>query len=162
MKILFVTDLYPVDKNEKTTPRTLANFVEGFEQEGVKVDVIKPNFILNSFVRQKPFYKTGKYEKVLNLNYWTPFLGKIENKFSLSKDLPDCIVAHMPSGSIFAHKLSKLFNRPIVCGVHISDIEVLTKPLYKIYFKKALLSAFRHARLLACRSFIIEKKLLTT
>ena len=48
MKILFVTDLYPVKDNEKTTPKTLLNFVKSWQEMGVEVDVVKPNFILNS------------------------------------------------------------------------------------------------------------------
>lgn len=163
MKILFVTDLYPVKDDEKLTPKTLLNFVKGFEREGVEVDVIKPNFIFNSFIRRKPFYKTAQYENVLNINYWLPFLGNITKKlnkiYHVAEDV-SIIVSHMPSGSIFAHKLSKKLNRPLVCGIHVSDIDVLTKPLYSIYFKKALLSAFRDAKLLACRSCVIKKRLI--
>ena len=80
MNILFITDLYPVKDDEKTTPKTLFNFVKEWEKQGHKVDVIKPNFILNSFLRGKPFYKTGQYRNVLNINYWTPFWFNIIKK----------------------------------------------------------------------------------
>ena len=162
-KLLFITDLYPVMEDEKTTPRTLYNFVQGFRASGVDVDVIKPNFILNSFLRKKPFYKTGLYNDVFNVNYHTPFWGDIEKKLHNSSVLNtnySAIVSHMPSGSIFARKLACKLNLPLVCGIHVSDLEVLTKPLYSIYFKDELLKTFRQAKLLACRSDVIKKRLL--
>ncbi len=155
MNILFITDLYPVKDDEKTTPRTLFDFVKEWKKQGHKVDVIKPNFILNSFLRKKTFYKTGKYNDVFNVNYWTPFW------FSVQKKLPnlsnyDIVIAHMPSGILFADKL----GLPFVAGVHNSDIEVLTKPLYKIHFKNRLEKALKNAKLIACRSFVLKEKLL--
>lgn len=159
MKILFVTDLYPVDeKSEKTTPKTLLNFVKEWQKQGHEVDVIKPNFIFNSFLRGKPFYKTGKYGNVLNINYWLPFMGNIKAK--LPQDMQSChydiVIAHMPSGILFADKL----KMPFVAGVHNSDLEILTNPLYKFYFKNHLKTALDNAKAIACRSYVIEKKLL--
>lgn len=159
MKILFITDLYPVKDNEKTTPKTLLNFVKSWQEMGVEVDVVKPNFILNSFLRGKPFYKTGKYGNVFNINYWLPFVGNVKCKMPsiLPSDLPNLrIVAHMPSGILFADKL----GLPFIAGIHNSDLEVLTKPLYKFYFKKRLEKALKNAEAIACRSYVIEKKLL--
>ena len=104
MKILFVTDLYPIKEDEKNTPKTLYSFVNQWKKMGQEVSVLKPNFLFNSFLRRKPFYKTGQYGDVFNANYVTPFL------FDVSKKLPnldyDVIVAHMPSGIIFSNKLS--------------------------------------------------------
>lgn len=151
MKILFITDLYPVKENEKTTPKTLFNFVKEWQIAGHTVDVIKPNFILNSFLRGKPFYKTGQYGSVYNINYWTPFW--FINNLSTDYDL---VIAHMPSGILYADKL----GLPFVAGVHNSDLEVLTKPLYKFHFKKRLEKALYNAKAVACRSFVIKNKLL--
>ena len=81
MNILFITDLYPVKSDEKTTPRTLLAFVEEWEKMGHNVDVLKPNFIFNSFLRGKPFYKSGKYGDVFNINYWTPFWRLNQKRF---------------------------------------------------------------------------------
>lgn len=155
MNILFITDLYPVKSDEKTTPRTLLAFVEEWEKMGHNVDILKPNFILNSFLRGKPFYKSGQYEDVFNVNYWTPFLGNIKSKLP---NLPkyDIVVAHMPSGILFADKL----GLPFVAGIHNSDIEVLTSPLYKIHFKPRLEKALKNAKAIACRSFVLQDKLL--
>ena len=155
MNILFITDLYPVKSDEKTTPRTLLTFVEEWKKMGHNVDVLKPNFIFNSFLRGKPFYKSGKYGDVFNINYWTPFLGNVKSKLP---NLPkyDIVVAHMPSGILFADKL----GLPFVAGIHNSDIEVLTSPLYKIHFKPRLEKALKNARAIACRSFVLRDKLL--
>lgn len=164
MNILFVTDLYPVKSDEKTTPRTLLAFVEEWKKMGHNVDVLKPNFIFNSFLRGKPFYKSGKYGDVFNINYWTPFWFNVKRKFNiglgelsqLKDNKYDIVVAHMPSGILFADKL----GLPFVAGIHNSDIEVLTNPLYKIHFKSRLEKALKNAKAIACRSFVLHNKLL--
>lgn len=154
MRILFITDLYPVSEKERTTPRTLYNFVKSWEAAGHEVSVIKPNFLLNSFIRKKPFYKTGQYGNVFNVNYFTPFMFNIENK--LPEIETDLIIAHMPSGILFADKL----GIPFVAGIHNSDIEVLTKPQYSFYFRARLEKALYFAPLIACRSYVLREKLL--
>lgn len=154
MRILLITDLYPVSEKERTTPKTLLNFAKSWETAGHEVSVIKPNFLLNSFLRKKPFYKTGKYGNVYNINYITPFWFNIENK--LPEIETDLIIAHMPSGILFADKL----GLPFVAGIHNSDIEVLTKPIYGFYFRAALEKALFRAELIACRSYVLRDKLL--
>lgn len=164
MKILFVTDLYPIKQGERNCPLTLHRFVANWIQSGNKVDVIRPNFLPNSFLRGKVFYKNGFYEyenvRIFNVNYFSPFLFDITKKLSTEIDLKsyDIIVAHMPSGAIFANKLAKIAQKPIVCAVHCSDIEVLTKPMYKVYFKKKLEEAYKNSKKIACRSFVLQKK----
>lgn len=166
MNILFITDLYPVKSDEKTTPRTLLAFVEEWKKMGHNVDILKPNFIFNSFLRKKPFYKSGQYGDVFNINYWTPFWFDVKRKFNgnsrlgtliqLNKHNYNIVVAHMPSGILFVDKL----GLPFVAGIHNSDIEVLTNPLYKIHFKPRLEKALKNARAIACRSFVLQDKLL--
>lgn len=162
MKILFITDLYPVNTGESTTPVTLHNFVSAWIKQGHEVSVIKPNFIFNSFLRQKPFYKTGKYNyegvEIYNINYFTPFLFDIEDKLSVDVASYEVIIAHMPSGIIFANKLAKKYNKPLVCGVHRSDLEVLINPIYGIYFKGQMEDAYTRAKKIACRSHVLQKK----
>ena len=152
MKILFITDLYPVKDGEKTTPQTLLNFVEEWKLSGNEVDVIKPNFILNSLIRKKPFYKQGNYDGVLNLNFWTPFWGKIKSP----EKIYDVAIAHMPSGILYADKL----NLPFVAGIHSSDLTILTSPLYRFHFKKRMEKALQNAKAIACRSFVLKDKFL--
>lgn len=186
MKILFITDLYPVKQDEKITPRTLLDFVESWRSAGHEVDVIKPNFILNSFLRRKPFYKQGIYNGVTNLNYWTPFWFDVKKKAcpfhftslenstgnaiadqarndetSLNSRLIqpssyNLVIAHMPSGILFADKLGV----PFIAGIHSSDLTVLTSPVYKFHFKKRMEKALKNAKAIACRSFVLKEKFL--
>ena len=80
MKILVITDLYPVKDNEKHTPLTIKSFACGWKKLGHDVSVIRPNFLFNSFLRGKTFYKSGIYEDVENINFFLPFVGNIKNK----------------------------------------------------------------------------------
>ena len=155
MKILVITDLYPIKDNEKFTPKTIKNFVDGWEELGHEVRVIKPNFLLNSFLRRKPFYKSAIYNKIENINYFLPFIGNIKKKIK-TEFTPDIVIAHMPSGVIFANKL----KLPFVAGVHVSDLEVLTNPIYSIYFKPELEKAYKNATKIACRSNVLKQKFL--
>lgn len=164
MKILFITDLYPVKAEETTTPKTLHNFVIEWQKQGHEITVLKPNFIFNSYLRGKPFYFSGDYKydgvDIYNLNFFTPFcfdiLKKIPSKIKY-KDY-DAIIGHMPSGIIVANKIARVIRKPLICGVHGSDIEILTNPMYSIYFKNQLIEAYRRAHRIACRSFILQKK----
>jgi len=157
MKILFVTDLYPVKDDEKNTPKTLFNFVEGWRDESVDVCVLKPNFLFNSYIRKKPYYKTGQYGNVFNVNYMMPFWGNVREKLGDFKDEDyDIVVAHMPSGILFADKL----GLPFIAGIHNSDIEILSNSLYAFHFRKREIKALEHAKAIACRSYVIKNKLL--
>ena len=155
MKILVITDLYPIKEDEKYTPRTIEAFVKEWEKQGHEVKIIKPNFILNSFLRKKPFYKSGIYNNVENINYWLPFCGGVNKKIKTTFT-PDIVIAHMPSGLIFANKLGLDF----CAAVHVSDIEVLTNPLYRFYFKPELEKAYKKAKRIACRSYMLKEKFL--
>ena len=155
MKILVITDLYPIKNDEKYTPKTIFNFVKSWEELGHEVKVIKPNFLLNSFIRKKPFYKSGLYGNVENINYFLPFLGDIKRKIK-TEFKPDKIIAHMPSGIIFANRLGLEF----IAAVHISDLEVITNPIYSFYFKYELEKGYQNAVKIACRSDAIKNKFL--
>jgi len=179
MKILVITDLYPIKEDERYTPRTIEAFVKEWEKQGHEVKVIKPNFILNSFLRKKPFYKSGIYNNVENINYWLPFWGGVNKKVK-TIFTPDIVIAHMPSGLIFANKLinqsqisKSCLSAPLegevpeggrgvvfCAAVHSSDIEVLTNPLYRFYFKPELEKAYKNAKKIACRSFVLKEKFL--
>lgn len=155
MNILFLTDLYPIDESDIQTSFALKDFTDKFKNLGHNVQVIRPNFLLNSFIRGKNFYKTGQYNEVFNSNYLTPFWFNIKNKLPKINNY-DVIISHMPSGNIF----SANFTGKLICGIHISDIKVLTQPIYSIYFKNRLLNSFKRAEKLVCRSFHIQEKLL--
>ena len=56
MQILVITDLYPITSDEKFTPKTIQNFVKIWREIGHDISVIRPNFVLNSFLRGKKYY----------------------------------------------------------------------------------------------------------
>lgn len=155
MKILVITDLYPIKEEEKHTPKTIYDFVQSWKDLGHEVKIIKPNFLLNSFIRKKPFYKAGLYGDTENVNYWLPFVFNLKKKIRTDLN-SDIVIAHMPSGLITANKLGLKFN----AAVHTSDLEVLTNPLYSIYFKNQLENAYGNAVKIGCRSDAIKKKFL--
>lgn len=163
MKILFVTDLYPLN-NEKIA-KALYYFVLEWKKQGHEVEVIRSNFILNTKLRGRNIQKEGIYIendiKIYNLNFNTPFLFNVYNK--LPKDFSlknyDLIISHMPTGALMAQKLLKKDKIKYVCGVHCSDITVLTKKFYSIFFKQKLIEAYKNADYISARSPILKNKI---
>ena len=163
MKILFVTDLYPLN-NEKIA-KALYYFVLEWKKQGHEVEVIRSNFILNTKLRGRNIQKEGIYFendiKIYNLNFNTPFLFNVYNKLPKEFSLKnyDVIISHMPTGALMAQKLLKKDKIKYVCGVHCSDIKVLTKKFYSIFFKQKLIEAYKNADYISARSPILKNKI---
>ena len=161
MKILFVSDLYNIDNNNDS--KALNNFVSEWQRSGHEVFVIRPNFLFNTLLRGKKISKEKLFEengvKVLNLNFLTPFWGNIWKKIPYDFSDFDVLISHMPSGALFSLRLKEKLNIKHCISVHISDIEVLTNPLYSIYFKNKLLSAYKQADYISPRSFCLKNKI---
>ena len=162
MKILFVTDLIPIEENENCA-KALVPIVKELSVEN-EVDIIRPNFILNSLIRGKTIKEDGFYEvnglKIHNLNFHTPFLF---NYKAINLNDYDKVIAHMPSGILFVERLIKSlkYNRPeIVYAVHQSDIQVLKSFKYSLYFRNALKKAYLNCDKIICRSPHLKNKLL--
>lgn len=163
MKILFVTDLYPIE-NEKVA-KALFYFVQEWKNQGHYIEVIRSNFIFNSLIRgrkikkEKILYEEGI--KIYNLNFYSPFLFNIYNK--LPKDFLlknyDVIISHMPCGALLANKLLKKDKIKYICSVHCSDIHVLTDKKYSIYFKNQLKKAYLAADKISARSPLLKSKI---
>lgn len=164
MKIILITDLFPLDDSFNDA-RTLFDFAREWTKNGHYVEVIRPNFLFNTFIRNKQNKKTGIYFyeniKIYNLNFYTPFLFNIEKKIpkELNIDDFDAVISHMPSGTLFAQRLLQKCTIAWTVSVHSSDIEVLTNPLYKIYFSSALKKAYLHADSVSPRSLILKNKI---
>lgn len=156
MNILLISDLYPIKETEKYTPKVLYNFVKSWKELGHSVTIIKPNFLINSFLRKKPFYKEGKYDNIINLNYMTPFFNIKNAEKYCNFDNFDLIIAHMPVGILFANRL----KRDFVAAVHNSDLAVLTNPIYRFYFRKELKRGYINSKCIACRSEQLKNKFL--
>lgn len=163
MKILFVTDLYPL--GEEKIAKALYYFVLEWKKQGHDVDVIRSNFIFNTKIRGRKIQKEGLYfengVKIYNLNFHTPFLFDVYNKlpadFSLNNY--DVLISHMPCGALMAKKLLKKDKIKYCCAIHSSDITVLTKMPYKVFFKRKLEDVYRTADYIAARSPILKKKI---
>ena len=164
MRILLITDLYPIENSGE--PLVIKDFAKYWQEEGHIVDVIRPNFLLNTKIRHNKIFKDGVYFedniKIMNVNYVTPFLFDVTKK--LPKDFAignyNLVISHMPSGSMFAMKLiGKCAGIPYVASVHNSDITVLTKPLYKKFFASALKKAYKRADAIAARSSVLADKI---
>ena len=169
MKILFITDLIPIDDNE-ICAKALIPIIKELQFDNI-VDVVRPNFLLNSLIRGKMIKPDGKYSfsgvNFLNLNFITPFCFPLKNKVINLSDY-DKIVAHMPSGILFAERLIKDYGKQnkntklpqLVYAVHQSDIQVMTSWKYSIYFKNSLINAFKRCDEIACRSVHLKNKFL--
>ncbi len=163
MKILFVTDLYPI-KNENSA-KALFYMVNEWKRQGHEIDVIKSNFIINSLIRKRKLFKQKIYFendiKIYNLNFHTPFLFNVYNK--LPKDFSlknyDVIISHMPCGALMANKLLKRDKIKYICAVHASDIVVLKDFKYSIYFKSQLKKSYKSADKIAARSPVLQKQI---
>lgn len=164
MKILLITDLYPL--NNSGEPQVLKDFAKNWQENGHIVDVIRPNFLLNAKIRNKKIIKNGTYFedniKIFNVNYFSPFLfdvkKKLPKKFAIGNY--NLVISHMPSGAMFAMKLiGKCQGIPYVASVHNSDITVLTQPLYKTFFAPALQKAYKRADAISARSSVLADKI---
>ena len=162
MKILLVTDLYPIE-NENVT-HAISDFAQEWKNQGHEVEVIRPNFTVNTIIRGRKLKDEKLYQqngiKIWNENYWTPFWFNIEKKLPNDFNLKnyDVLISHMPCGAIFANKILKKTKIKYVCAVHASDIVVLTKLKYKM-FRNALVEAYNKADKIAARSPILKEKI---
>lgn len=163
MKILFVTDLYPIG-NEKIA-KALYYFVRDWQNLGHKVDVIRANFILNTLIRGRKIIKEQKYTQngidIYNLNFHTPFCfdvyKKLPKNFSLKNY--DVIISHMPAGALMAQKLLKHEKIKYICAVHASDIKVMQDIKYSLFFARQLKKACISADKIAPRSYVLKNKI---
>lgn len=163
MKILFVTDLYPI--GEEKIAKALFYFVQEWQKEGHQIEVIRANFITNTLLRGRKIIEEKIYEefgtKIYNLNFHTPFLFNVREKlpkdFSLSNY--DVMISHMPCGALMSKRLLEKEKIKYICGVHASDIEVLTNPIYSIFFKNKLKKAYLLADKISARSIVLKEKI---
>ncbi|MCX4274669.1 MAG: glycosyltransferase family 4 protein [Candidatus Gastranaerophilales bacterium] len=168
MRILLITDLYPLFDGEKGIPLTIKAFAEGFVERGHLVEVFRPNLIPNVLIRKRKLYKNGCKEnngiRVYNKNFLTPFrkhsVLRAYKKYFKGETF-DVIIAHMPSGIMCADIISKEYNIPFLAAVHSSDITVLKSFKYAL-FKKRMVEAYKNASCILPRSFWLKEKIKKT
>lgn len=159
MRILFVTDLYPIIQ-DKSIPKVVEDFAIAFKKRGFDIFVIRPNFLLNSYLRGHKFApecETTRNEiRIYNKNFILPFLDS--NIDFLNKDF-DLIISHMPSGHIYADLINKKLKLPHISIVHQSDYHVLNNFKYQFYFKKRLKTSLKNSTLIGARNKFLAQKL---
>ncbi len=158
MKILLITDLYPIIE-DKTIPNAILDFALGLKDFGEELCVFRPNFLLNSIIRKHKIIKNGFFEKqgikIYNQNFIFPFFGA-KNPFDMDFDV---MISHMPSGHLCAYELNKKLNLPHVVIIHQSDFEVLNSFKYSFYFKNALKKVLNCAKIIGARNEFLKEKL---
>lgn len=156
MKILLVTDLYPLFDNQKGVPKTIEAFACAWKDLGHSVSVLKTDFAINTLIRGRKLYKNGLYQnkdiKIFNKNLIFPCC---KNPYECAFDI---IISHMPAGNIAAGFLAKELNLPHILCVHSSDLKVLKSFKYKP-FGLLLKKAINNANTIAARSKWIEKQI---
>ena len=159
MKILFITDLYPIIE-DKTIPKIVEDFAIAFKKRGDDIFVIRPNFLLNSFLRGHKFVPeceiTRNDIRIYNKNFILPFL---DSNIDFLNENFDLIISHMPSGHIYASLINKKLKLPHISIVHQSDYHVLNDFKYSFYFKNRLKKALQNSTLIGARNKFLAQKL---
>ena len=159
MKILLITDLYPI-LEDRTIPNVIEDFALGFKAQGDSVFVIRPNFLFNSILRGHKIVPeceiTRNGIRIYNKNFFLPFLDK--NIYFLEETF-DLIISHMPSGHIYADLINKQLNLPHISIVHQSDYRVLSNFKYAFYFKNRLKKALKNSTLIGARNEFLSEKI---
>ena len=159
MKILFITDLYPIIE-DKTIPKIVEDFAIGLKNLGNDVFIIRPNFLLNSFLRRHKYIPeceiTRNNIRIYNKNFVLPFL---DSNIDYLNENFDLIISHMPSGHIYASLINKKLKLPHISIVHQSDYQVLNNFKYSFYFKNRLKKALQNSTLIGARNKFLASKL---
>ncbi len=159
MKILLISDLYPLFQDE-TIPLVLEDFALALVELGFSVDVIRANFLINTIYRKHKIFKEGKYKRnnitIYNHNFFNPFFRA---KSDFLEDSYDLIISHLPCGHIYSYLINKKLKIPHIAILHNSDKKVLTSLKYKFYFCPLLKNALKNATLIGARNKVIKEKL---
>ncbi len=165
MNILLISTLFPSSENDRRTKAVL-NLVKYWGKRGVKLLVIKPVkvswkrylfsksetcFIEDVKILEVPYIRLSafKYDMVWLMAFHIIFLMARRSFF------PDIVISHFKRSHIFSYPLTKILRKPLVLGLHQTDIRKIREHS-KILTEKEL----RYANLIACRSFALEKQFL--
>ncbi len=150
MKILLITEDYPI-LNDKSAPKTFYNIVKSWELQGHSVDIIKPNLFFLSGIK----YKTGWYENVYNVNYFTPFYFNPKEKLKdINFESYDKIIAYTELGKLLALNLEVDFT----AGIINSDFDTIENPILNLLSKNKLDMVYKKVSSVICSSQVLKNK----
>lgn len=158
MNILFITQLFPSDKDINNTSEALREFVIEWAKKGHQIKVIRPYYSYE----QEPYPQktTFKIEANVLVEFVKPIripllkFGYFNNERILENLTfkPDIVICHMYNSYFTFYKLAKILNVPLVVGIHMSDIRI-SKNIFHRFHQKLI---FRNASAFACRSIAIQ------
>lgn len=159
MKVLLITNLYPssLDMDKDKNTKAIHDIFKLWETE---VRVLRPTFLPNrliSYISDKAAFgkelildgvkiskvPTWKIPKT-KIYFHTPLINFIKKE----DYIPDIVIAHRLHNAQGAYKLACHINKPLVVGMHKSDILQLKDKKNVDYF----FPLFDKASLIACRS----------
>lgn len=156
MNILFISQLYPLSKEDSKNSFALHYFIKEWLKEH-NVQVIRPYL---SYEKGEP-----PKNKIVNIDnvkvhlvkpIWIPIIKTSFVNKSKTIDLitpkPDIIICHLYHSYVTFNFLKKHFNVPFVAGIHRTDALLAQNILYRNKIKKGL----KHADVIAYRSMAIK------
>ena len=157
MNILFITQLYPLDKNAKKTTFALHDFVKEWAKAH-QVKVIRPYY---HYEDEPPPASEQITIDGVEINIlkpiWIPVIKKsLINRKQVLKMInfkPDVVICHKNTAYLPFFFLKRQLNIPFVVGIHTTDILFSKNWL----FKRRQLKVFRETDLLIFRSMVLKK-----
>ncbi|MGE4586728.1 MAG: glycosyltransferase [Mangrovibacterium sp.] len=162
MNILFITQLFPADREAKHTSEALREFIEEWGRSGHHVKVIRPYFRYET----EPFPVPSRFTigDRIDVGFVRPFripLLKLSwyNHKKIIKKLqmkPDVIICHLYNAYFTFHRLARELGVPLIIGIHMSDIQLAKNRFHRWRQKKI----FKDAAAFACRSYAYQRSFL--
>lgn len=158
MNIVFISQLIPIPNSENRISKALLDFLEDWKASH-QLKVIRPTFRYEKLdlpETQKYIINNVEVEIIKPLRIpllkWSYHpIKKVINELPFE---PDIVVCHLYNSYFSFARLAKKLNVPLVVGVHMSDIVISKKWLYR----KMQSHVFRNVSGFACRSFAIQKQ----
>lgn len=165
MRILLITNLYPYNKDldKDTNTKALHNIVKNWDHN---IDVIRPFFFPteHSFFKKKGFFQSDKtsvddvtvhklpIRKIPKTDKY--FYRPLINYVRKENLIPDVIISHRLHCIQGSYQLAVIMNKPLILGIHASDISALRNKRKRKYYRRII----SYAERIACRSASIYKE----
>lgn len=158
LKILFITQLYPLSEDSRNS-FALHYFVKEWLKSH-DVQVIRPYLPYekeDNFTSEELYIDSVLVDVIKPV--WLPGLKKcLINKskvLELIRFKPDVIFCHLYNSYLTFHFLKDYFKVPFVIGIHRSDMTLAKNIIHRLRIK----SIYKKADLISYRSFAVKKKI---